>query len=193
MKSHNYVKQLPRTAKQIPGSKDYADIDGSIYAITKTDKVIKKSQRNIQGYMYAGIYINEIKKCKTCRVHRAIARTFLPNPHNLPVVGHRNNIKTDNRVENLYWTTYKENTQKAVNDGLMVNDKGFDDSQSKPVIMFETATNKIIGRYGSQREAADKTGIPLTTISRQARYHRPSRKPYYFRYVDDESVMGLPQ
>lgn len=188
------IVELPKTAKKIKNSKDYVDIDGNIYTYVsnykgiKTNKVIKKAQRITQGYKYCGVYDCSIKKVKTRRVNRIVAETFIPNPNNYPVVGHKNNIKTDNRVENLYWTTYKENTKKAVKDGLMPQTSGRADSQSKPVIMFETTTNKILGKYGSVSEAVKITGIPQTTICRQAKYHRPTRKPFYFRYEDDISA-----
>ena len=68
----------------------------------------------------------------------------------------------------------------------MKNDKGFDDdSQSKPVKMYETKTNRLISIFGSICEANKKTGIGKTTISRQCKYKRPIRKEFYFRYIDD--------
>lgn len=187
---------LPKTARQIKDSKDYIDIDGSVYTYRsnckgrKTKTVIRKSTRVTQGYVYCGVYDNKTGHCEERRVHKLVAEAFIPNPENLPIVGHKNNIKTDNRVENLYWTTWQENIQKAAYDGLPVNAKGRDDSQSKPVNMYETTTNKLLGEYGSCREAARRTGLPVTTIWRQAKYHRPTRKPWYFRFRDDETAQA---
>lgn len=189
------IKELPKTAKYIKDSENHwIDIDGSVYAYNnrhnQKKELIKKSQHTIQGYKYCGIKYKGQEYNISKRVHRLVAEAFIPNPYNYNVVGHRNNIKDDNRVENLYWTTVQENTQKAYDDGLAKNSKGYDDSQSHPVIMFETATNKKINEYGSICEASKETGISKNTISRQAKYKRPVRKPFYFRYVDDESVVS---
>ena len=182
--------ELPKTAKKIEGSVDhYIDIDGSVYAIDHrnnvTPKLIKKAQTTIHGYKYCGINYGNGLISK--RVHRLVAEAFIDNPNNYNIVGHRNNIKSDNRVENLYWTTISENTKKAFDDGLAKNDYGFIDTQSKPVRMYKTDTNEFVGVYGSCRIASEKTGIPLSTICRQAKYHRPVRKEYYVRYTDDET------
>lgn len=192
--------KLPKTAKRIKNSKDYIDIDGTVYTHRShykgKDNLVVKAQRIIKGYKYCGIYDNETKRCKGRRVHRVVAETFIPNPKGLPLVGHKNNIKSDNRVENLYWTTNQENIQKAHDDGLCPQDKGIDDSQSKPVVMYNTLTNEIIGEFGSICEAVRETGLSKTTVSRQAKYHRPVRKSYFFRYKDDEvanqnSIIGM--
>jgi len=147
---------------------------------------------NHNGYVYVNIKYIDSKSSsgfvsKQRRLHIIVAETFIPNPDNLPIVGHRNNIKTDNRVENLYWTTYSENTQKAIDDGLLVNDKGYDDSQSHPVYMYDTYTNELLGAYGSAEEAHRETGINTNTIMRQCRYKKPVRKPFYFRFQNDNS------
>ena len=206
------LEKLPDDARQVKNALNWVDKQGNVYGketrmITNRYTGKKSKHKNWgkffkyntftnkhNGYVYANIkYIVDESKnmfdVKQRRVHIVIAETFLENPNNYPIVGHRNNIKNDNRVENLYWTTWSDNTQKAVDDGLLVNKKGYDDSQSQPVIMFNTYTNEIIKKYGSISEAAKDTSISKTTISRQARYKKPVRKPFYFRFQDDESAL----
>ena len=144
----------------------------------------------MHGYKYCGIQYEGRDNLLSKRVHRLIAEAFIPNPDNLPFVGHKNNNKGDNRVENLYWTDASENTQKAFDDGLIVNASGIDDSQSNPCMMYDRKTNELIGVYGSICDASRLTGVNMTTISRQCKYKRPVRKPYYFRYCTKQEYLS---
>lgn len=47
---------------------------------------------------------------KQFRIHQLVARAFIPNPDNLPMINHKNEIKNDNRVENLEWVTAQQNS-----------------------------------------------------------------------------------
>lgn len=51
---------------------------------------------------------------KGCHVHRLVAKAFLPNPHSLPVVHHKDANPGNNHVSNLEWTTQKENIRQAM-------------------------------------------------------------------------------
>lgn len=139
---------------------------------------------NPNGYVYIH-YKNLDNIDITRRVHRLVAQAYIPNPNNLPIVGHYNNIKNDNRVENLYWTTDSENTKKAFDDNLIKNAKGYEDSQSYPIIVYDANMNEI-DRVGSVSICAKKYKVSKSTITRRCKGETKgkSRCGYYFKYDD---------
>lgn len=85
------------------------------YSISDCGEVINEITGKIKhkflhqkGYYMVTLYKNG--KPKNIYVHRLVAETFIPNPQNKETINHKNEIKTDNRVENLEWLTGKENT-----------------------------------------------------------------------------------
>ena len=180
------IEKIPDDAVLIPGTKDeYIDRQGNVYGHDHRSghrgEPFIREQNTVHGYKYTKI------RGVSTRVHRVVAEVFIPNPDNLPIVMHKNNNKADNRVENLKWGTIKENTQQAVDDGLMVNAKGAEDSQSTPCDMYDTVTNKRIASFGSASEAMLATGINKATICSQIRSTAPIRKPVYFTRKDEGS------
>lgn len=63
-----------------------------------------KPQVSNKGYLRVSLSNDRIKH-KKLSVHRLVAEAFIPNPNNLPQVDHKNEIKTDNHVSNLRWST----------------------------------------------------------------------------------------
>lgn len=63
------------------------------------------------GYMRVCLVKNKKPRC--IPVHRLVAKTFIPNTENKPIIDHINGNRTDNRVENLRWVTHSENSQNT--------------------------------------------------------------------------------
>lgn len=76
------------------------------YRNTKKTSILKQSI-NQDGYLRPTLKKNY--KSKGFLVHRLVGFAFIPNPENKETINHKNEIKTDNRVENLEWMTRTEN------------------------------------------------------------------------------------
>lgn len=70
------------------------------------EKILKQI---ITKYGYLTVHLCVDNKRAKKKVHRLVAEAFIPNPLNLPCVNHKNEIKTDNFVENLEWCTVEYN------------------------------------------------------------------------------------
>ena len=60
-----------------------------------------------------GYYSVTLHKCgeqQTTRLHRLVAKAFVPNPDNLPEVNHKDENKANNRADNLEWCDGVYNT-----------------------------------------------------------------------------------
>ena len=77
------------------------------YKRTGKGKILKNIE-DYKGYLEVGLTKNG--KRKQFKIHRLVAEAFIPNPENKPCIDHINTVKSDNRVENLRWVTYKENS-----------------------------------------------------------------------------------
>lgn len=62
---------------------------------------------SVKGYYRVRLYRNG--RVSRIFIHRLVAMSFLPNPDGLPQINHKNENRTDNRVENLEWCTAQYN------------------------------------------------------------------------------------
>jgi hypothetical protein len=107
-----------------------------------------------------------------------VAETYIENPENKPYVNHINGIKNDNNVKNLEWVTPSENTQHAVNTGLM------NSGRKKAVIQYNLDGIKMM-TFESASEAARQTGSSQSKICECCKRKRETANDYQWRYEDD--------
>jgi len=170
--------------------RDYITPSGKVYADYGDNKFYPKIPHinHHNGYVYINIH-KPNGGCASRRLHRLLAIAYIPNPDNLPYVMHIDNDKTNYDLSNLKWGTESENTQQAVDDGLMVNDKGFEDSQSIPINMYDLFTTALIKSYGSVSQASKELHIEKSSIFNSCNNkYEEVRKPYYFRYASDGNI-----
>ena len=63
---------------------------------------------------YSGEYLQVMLykdgKLKKHSIHRLVALAFIPNSNNYPIINHKDENPSNNRVDNLEWCTYKYNS-----------------------------------------------------------------------------------
>ena len=148
-----------RIAKKIDGFPDYYVTDGGdVYSWF--DRIRKlKPKESKDGYFAVALYKD--KKCKWKRINRLVAEAFIPNLDGKKEVNHKNGIKTDNRVENLEWTTRSENQKYNFTNlgyvGYLKGRFGKEHNNSKQILQIKNGI--IIGSFWGSYEANRKTGI----------------------------------
>jgi hypothetical protein len=129
------------------------------------------------GYIYIGL--TKDGKKHNLKMHRIVAEAFIPNPHNLPEVNHKNEQPDDNRVENLEWCDRSHNIRWK--DGHLRRAKKL----WRPVEQY-TLDGEYIKTFPSIIEAADAVGISRALIGNVCaqRTHQKSAGGYRWRYAE---------
>ena len=141
------------------------------------------------GYYYCHLWTNN--RSRYIRMHRLLALAFIPNPNNYPLVRHLNDIKTDNRLENLVWGTMSENMKDSIKNGKY-NQEASEKARnigrkisgtkcSKKVLCIETNTI-----FNSTKEAGDWLGVNSAGIGGCCRGKYKTIKGYHWKYVEED-------
>lgn len=89
-----------------------------LYEISNTGEIrnakgnIKKSQsKKGVNTNYKEVSLWKDGKNKRFLVHRLVAKAFIPNPNNYPIINHKDENGTNNCVENLEWCNHRYNAK----------------------------------------------------------------------------------
>lgn len=142
---------------------------------------------------YLSVVLSKGNKTKIKMVHKLVAESFIPNGDNKPFIDHINNIKTDNRVENLRWVTHKENMRNPLTR------KRFSESAKKRPISENALKNwqkriyckELNKTFDSITQASKELNIPISCICRVCSGNRPHTRGYHFEYVNVEGLFDV--
>lgn len=136
----------------------------------KYNSTSKKRERiltqEITVFGYCRVRLFDLEgKSKHYATHRIVAQEFIGNIDGYEI-NHKNEIKTDNRVENLEIVTSKQNCNYGTrNKRLSEKNTANKALWCKGVIQKDKDGN-VIAEYESRLEAERKTGISNSSISK---------------------------
>ncbi len=104
--------------RPIQGTKGFIEVsnEGRVRSLLRGKPYILKTQPDSKGYHRIRVTIE--RERYAYKVHREVAKAFIPNPDNLPQINHKDGNKDNNAVSNLEWVTNQENAHHAVENGL---------------------------------------------------------------------------
>ena len=141
----------------------------------KNERIIKYS---LDKYGYPQVILHN-KKYKCFRVHRLVAKTFIPNPENKLTVNHIDGNKLNNCVDNLEWNTVEENNNHALRMGL----QRFTGNK----INQYSLDGKFIKQWNSQREIERKLKVSHGNINLTCKGIYKQCNGYIWRYANDSN------
>ena len=129
------------------------------------------------GKQYLRVALNRDGKRHETSIHSLLAIHFIPNPHNKPIINHKNGIKKDNSLENIEWATCAENNQHAHDTGLKIG------ANRKMVVQIDLSGNTVMA-HKSILGASKTTGIGRRNIKRNIRGERPTAGGFVWKFID---------
>lgn len=149
---------------------------------TRKDKILRQTKFK-NGYLIVNLC--KEGKYKTCYVHRLVGNAFLENPNGYRCYNHKNEIKTDNRAENLepctqkYNANYKNAQAKRV---ASTNYKLIAEKLSRQVYQY-TKDGELVAIWQSIAECG-RQGYNQGNVSACCNGERKSHKGYIWSYTE---------
>jgi len=98
-------------------------------------------------------------------VHRLVALVYLLNPEGLPYVCHKDNVPTNNSVNNLYCGTQKDNMSQASKEGRMIQAKGKDSVHYKGTEIQRSYIPRLINLGFTRKEISEIMNLGVQLVS----------------------------
>lgn len=94
----------------------------------------------------------------------------------MPEVNHKDEIRTNNKLDNLEWISHRDNSNYGKHNERISK------SKCKPILQLDMKTRLIIATYPSVKEAGLSTGILISSLSKAARGIKKTAGGYGWKY-----------
>lgn len=158
-----------------------------IYEISNHGNCRRVGKRNIAPKIerngYVRYHLSKDNKPTTILAHRAVAIAFIDNPNGYQTVNHKDENKSNNRVDNLEWRDM--HYQNTYGLGATKRNK----FKEKPVLQF-SKSGEFIKRFDSVKKAAEELKLNESSIHCVCKGTRryKSTGGYVFKYEEKEVV-----
>ena len=139
---------------------------GNVRSVERKDSIGRKYGRQVLkpinnglGYLRVKLYKGGTRKNKL--VHRLVAEAFIPNPENSPQVNHVDEVKDNNKVQNLEWCDSRYNSNHGTRNERTAQ------AQSKKVRAVNAKTGEVV-EFNSTQDAGRK-GYSSSKVSAACR------------------------
>lgn len=144
----------------------------------KPEKILRTNIMKV-GYRYI-VLRDDDGRDRLLKIHRLVAKAFIPNPHNYPQVNHIDGDKSNPVVTNLEWCTPKQNVAHAINTGLRKRVSG----RNIQRIYQLNDRFEVDAIYENLSDVVAKTGISKASIYSAMQEKRTFKEHYYVRECD---------
>lgn len=137
----------------------------------KTPRSLAKV-KDKDGYLTVGL--SDADGQHMLKIHRLVAKHFIPNPYSYPQVNHKDEDKTNNHVSNLEWVSVSQNVNHGTRNNKVRR------ANSKPVI--RVFSDGSFMQFLSAKEAARYYEISPSSVTHVCRGDWSSVGGRVFRY-----------
>ena len=147
---------------------------GNVKSLYNGSERILKPRDNGRGYYKIELYNDGVRKY--FKLHRLVAQAFIPNPHNLPEINHRDENKKNNCVENLEWIRHIDNCNYGTRNERI----------SRKILQY-SRSGEFIREWPSAIEVERLLGIHRVNIAQCCKGKRKSAGGFIWRYKEERT------
>lgn len=153
--------------KPVENYPDYLVSDSGRICSLRTGLI--KACENSRGYMLVHL------DGKINRLHRVVAKAFIPNPEGKEMVNHKDGDPKNNKAENLEWNTNSENQTHRYSELNKANKR-------RPVAKMKDGL--VVDIYDSISECERAERLAKDSLRDLIRKN-VCRRGFYYKYVED--------